>query len=144
MSPYCEWCAPLRKTFSRFPSGWAAVALLVLRLVIGAIAFAEATLIFAGTNSPLVQLTAGCAAVGGLALLFGFLTPVVSGLIAVEAATMLLAQPTLRLLDSPMALFEFIAMAAVLAVLGPGALSIDARLFGLREVAISDRRPPDP
>lgn len=132
---------PLRKSFSRFPSGWAAVALLVLRVVVGGITIAESALVFVGTNSPLLQLTAGCAAFGGSALLLGFLTPVVSGLIAVEAVTLLLGQVLLQLLDSRMALFEFIAMAAVLAVLGPGAISIDARLFGLREVAISDRRP---
>jgi hypothetical protein len=36
-------------------------------------------------------------------------------------------------------LFEFVALSALLAILGPGATSIDARLFGLREVAIRDK-----
>jgi hypothetical protein len=40
------------------------------------------------------------------------------------------------LLDSRMALFEFVVMAAVVSVLGPGAMSVDSRLFGRREIPI--------
>jgi hypothetical protein len=40
-----------------------------------------------------------------------------------------------------MALFEFAVMAAVVSVLGPGAISIDARLFGRREVQIDEAAP---
>jgi hypothetical protein len=29
------------------------------------------------------------------------------------------------------------------AIVGPGAFSVDARLFGLREIIIPPRRPPD-
>lgn len=147
----CEWCAPLRKRFYRFPSGWTGVTLLLLRLLVGGLAIVEASLIYfhvgsalplAGTGSVLPLLAAGCAAFLGLSLWFGFMTPLVGGLLALEAATLLLAQAPvgLTLLDSRMAVFEYSILAAVLAVLGPGAISIDARLFGLREVAISERR----
>jgi uncharacterized membrane protein YphA (DoxX/SURF4 family) len=140
----CEWCTPLRRTFSRFPSGWIGVALLLLRGVVGATTIAEAAAFLAAEHSPWVLLTAACAAAGGVALLFGFFTPVVSALIAAEGATLLLGFPAsgLQLLDSRMALFQFAVMAAVLAILGPGSTSVDARLFGLREVAISDKRRP--
>jgi uncharacterized membrane protein YphA (DoxX/SURF4 family) len=140
----CEWCTPLRRTFSRFPSGWIGGALLLLRVVVGAITIAEAAAFLAGSHSPLTLLTAACAAAGGVALLFGFLTPIVSALIAAEGATLLLSFPApgLQLLDSRMALFQFVIMAAVLAILGPGSTSVDARLFGLREVAISGKRRP--
>ena len=40
------------------------------------------------------------------------------------------------LFNSRMAAFEFVVMSAVLVILGPGAISLDARLFGRREVAI--------
>lgn len=140
----CEWCTPLRRTFSRFPSGWIGGALLLLRVVLGIITIAEAAAFLSGSYPPLILLTAACAAAGGVALVFGFLTPVVATLIAAECATLLLSFPApgLHLLDSRMALFEFAVMAAVLAVLGPGATSVDARLFGLREVAISGKRRP--
>jgi hypothetical protein len=35
-----------------------------------------------------------------------------------------------------MALFEFVVMAAAVSVLGPGAISVDSRLFGRREIPI--------
>jgi uncharacterized membrane protein YphA (DoxX/SURF4 family) len=137
----CEWCTPLRRNFSRFPSGWVGVALLMLRATVGALTIAEAVAFLAGMQSPIVLMAAACAAAGGVALLLGVLTPVVSSLIAAEAITLWLTFPApgLRLLDSRMALFEFVALSALLAILGPGATSIDARLFGLREVAIRDK-----
>ena len=78
------------------------------------------------------------AALAGLALLPGFATPLVSALLASEAAALLFGMRigALELLDSRIALFEFAVMAATVAVVGPGATSIDARLFGRREVTI--------
>jgi uncharacterized membrane protein YphA (DoxX/SURF4 family) len=144
MTP-CEWCTPLRRTFSRFPSGWIGAALLLLRLAVGATTIAEAALFLAVSHSPLVLLAAACAAAGGLALLFGFLTPIVSAFLAAEGVAILYTFPVpgLQLLDSRMALAQFVVMTAVLAIVGPGAFSVDARLFGLREVAISEKRPGD-
>lgn len=140
----CEWCSPLRRNFSRFPSGWAGVALLLLRGIVGAITIAEAAVLLAGTHSPFLLLAAACAAVGGVALVLGILTPVVSALLTAEAVTLILSFPApgLQWLDSRMALFEFVVMGTVLAILGPGATSIDARLFGLREVPIRDKQDP--
>ena len=85
------------------------------------------------------------AALAGFALGLGFLTPLASALLAAEGAAILLFMPgaVLQLLDSRMALFEFVVMAASLAILGPGAASIDARLFGRREVAIREERRPN-
>jgi uncharacterized membrane protein YphA (DoxX/SURF4 family) len=121
------------------------VALLLLRVVVGAVTVVEAAAFLASSHSTLILLAAACAAAGGVALVFGFLTPIVSAFIAAESVILWLgfSLSDLQLLDSRMALFEFVIMAAVLAVLGPGATSIDARLFGLREVAISERRRPN-
>ncbi len=143
----CEWCTPLWRTFSRFPSGLAGVALLVLRVVVGASVAVESGYFLVGLHSPVSQVAAVTAALAGLSLVLGFMTPVVSMLIAVLSGVTLLAfdVSTLRLFDSRMALFEVVVMSTALTMLGPGATSIDARLFGLREVAISDqRRPSDP
>jgi uncharacterized membrane protein YphA (DoxX/SURF4 family) len=69
------------------------------------------------------------------------LTPLAGALLAaVGTAILLLENPaSLKLLDSHMALFEFIVMAVTLSVLGPGAASVDARLYGRREVAIDNQ-----
>jgi len=81
----------------------------------------------------------------GLALIIGLLTPVASAVLAAGGAAILLClhAAVLRLLDSRMALFEFVVMAAVVVILGPGATSIDAHLFGRREVAIRDEHRPN-
>jgi hypothetical protein len=94
----------------------------------------------------LLNLAAASVAVpAGLALIVGLLTPVVSAVLAAGGAAILLGlqAPVLRLLNTRMALFEFVVMAAVVVILGPGATSIDAHLFGRREVAIRDEHRPN-
>jgi uncharacterized membrane protein YphA (DoxX/SURF4 family) len=145
MSPPCEWCSPLWRTFSRFPSGWAGIALLILRLVVGASAAVEATFFLAGLHEPVVLVLAAAATLAGAALVLGFMTPVASILIAALGLALLFGADVtaLRLFDSRMALFEFIVIATAVTILGPGSTSIDARLFGLREVSISDKKRPE-
>jgi len=146
MLPSCAWSTPLQRTFTSFPSGWAGAALLLLRVAVGACAIVESALTVIGAHSTLHFAAASVAALAGLALVIGFMTPIASALVAVEGAAILASvhSTVLKLFDSRMALVEFVVMAAVLAILGPGASSMDARLFGRREVAISeDRRPGD-
>ena len=136
----------LQRTFATFPAGRVGAALLVLRVCVGASAILEAGLAVIGGHSLLNLAAASVAVPAGLALIIGLLTPVVSALLAAGGAAILLGlhAAVLRLFDSHMALFEFVVMAAVVVILGPGATSIDARLFGRREVAIRDEhRPPD-
>jgi hypothetical protein len=72
------------------------------------------------------------------------MTPIAGTILATGGIAIFLWRhaSVLELLDSRMALFEFVVMAASLAVVGPGAHSIDARLFGHREVTIIDGRGP--
>jgi len=75
----------------------------------------------------------------GACLLIGFLTPVVSISIAIVSLAKVLSwlpQPAVNLFDSKLASLEMIVMAAAIALLGPGACSLDARLFGRREIVI--------
>jgi len=144
MTPPCAWNTPLQRTFTSFPSGSVGAALLVLRVVVGSSAMAEAALVAAADPSPLVVVAALFAALAGLALLPGLMTPVAGTVLAAGGVAILLWRnaSVLELLDSRMALFEFVVMAASLAVLGPGANSVDARLFGRREVTIIEERDP--
>jgi len=130
----------VQRTFSSFPSGWAGAALLVLRLVVGASATFEAGLTFARDHAPahMATIAAASVAIAGVALIIGFLTPIASSFVCVIGAVIMgvMHPAALLLLNSTMAAFEFVVMSAVLVILGPGAISVDARLFGRREVAI--------
>jgi uncharacterized membrane protein YphA (DoxX/SURF4 family) len=139
MTPPSARSSPLQRTFTNFPSGPVGAALFFLRVVVGTSAIAEAVLSVAANHSAIRCAAAILAALAGLALLPGFLVPLASALLAAQGAAILIFAHTgsLSLLDSCMALFEFIVMATTLAVLGPGALSVDARRFGRREVEIA-------
>jgi uncharacterized membrane protein YphA (DoxX/SURF4 family) len=78
--------------------------------------------------------------VSGLALIIGFMTPIASALLS--AGGLLLTVDSnvtgyLLLFESGMARLEFIVMSVALIPLGPGALSLDARLYGRREVNVN-------
>ena len=139
----------MQRTFSSFPSGWAGAALLVLRLVVGASATLEAGLTIAHNHTPahMATIAAGTAAIAGVALIIGFLTPITSLFFCVIGALFMgnILPTALLLFNSTMAAFEFVVMSAVLVILGPGAISVDARLFGRREVAVRRAsRPNEP
>jgi uncharacterized membrane protein YphA (DoxX/SURF4 family) len=119
-----------------------------MRAVVGVAAAAQGILYLVhGSNRTLAMLPvflmlAGC----GACLLIGFLTPVVSIAIAILSLTMTLSKPPIvagNPLDGTLALFELVVMAVAIALLGPGAFSLDARLFGRHEIVIppSSRTP---
>ena len=79
-------------------------------------------------------------AVSGISLLVGFLTPAASVLVGISSLGIALASFTAAhpsVLDSSLATAYVVVMAAAVAFLGPGAFSVDARLFGRREIIIS-------
>ena len=84
--------------------------------------------------------------VTGAFLLAGFLTPILSPLAALECIGIALSWmpvPAWSLFEGRAAIVEMIVMAVAVALLGPGAYSVDARLFGWREIVISPG-PPNP
>jgi hypothetical protein len=131
----------LHRLFSAFPAGLPGAGLLLLRVVVGATLVANGILGLLSSErvtlplsliSALLLLSGGC-------LLIGFLTPVLSLLAGLEWLGIDLSwfPPQLcSLLDSKLAIAELIAMSAAIALLGPGAFSLDARLFGWKEIVI--------
>jgi uncharacterized membrane protein YphA (DoxX/SURF4 family) len=139
------WSTTLQRTFATFPAGWVGAALLVLRVNVGASAICAAGLAVMASPALLNLAAAAVVVPAGLALIIGLLTPVAGAVLASGAAAILIGPhgEVLRLLDSRMALFEFVVMAVVMIILGPGATSIDAHLFGRREVRIRDEHRPN-
>ena len=133
----------LQRTFSGFPTGHPGLALLLLRLVVGGTTSSQAWLLItaehAAANTSVV--IASLAFVIGLALIIGFMTPIASVLLS--AGGLLLTVDSnvpghLLLFESGMARLDFIVMSAALISLGPGALSLDARLYGRREIEVNE------
>ena len=92
-----------------------------------------------------VCLTDGAWAVGmlavtsGVSLLVGFLTPasaVVLGLNSLGIALSWVTAPSSNLFDTRLAIVLVITIVASIVLIGPGAYSLDARLFGRREIII--------
>ena len=75
----------------------------------------------------------------GAFLLAGLMTPFVAVFVAVGGvgiALSLVPLPGQALFDSSLALTNLIVLSITIALLGPGAYSLDARMFGRREITI--------
>jgi len=132
----------LQRTFSGFPAGYPGLALLLLRLVVGGTASSPAWLLITASHGAVNAgvVVALLAFVTGLALIVGFMTPIASVLLCAGGLLLNLDSSIrghLPLFESGLARLEFIAIAAALICLGPGALSLDARLYGRREIEMN-------
>jgi hypothetical protein len=111
----------------------------LLRVTVGITTAVQAWLAAAAANTDLLgAIPAVALAICGVALTIGLFTAVCSTLIGVGYALVLFIPfeaAVLPHLDSVAAVIG-LAAAAGLALLGPGAFSIDARLFGRREIFI--------
>ena len=115
-----------------FPQGGPGIALLLLRTSVAAIFLISVAKRFGVSSAPLLF---GVSLLISICLTIGFLTPYLSVVAGATALANLLIGP-----NSVDIVHVFpIIDAAVLAVLGPGAYSLDARLFGLR-VSVVPRR----
>jgi uncharacterized membrane protein YphA (DoxX/SURF4 family) len=133
-----------------YPGGRAGVGLLLLRVAVGLTALTQGGIYLSslGDSAPWTWAAGLLALATGSLLLIGFLSPFVCLIIGLGgAATALLSPPVYAqnlLNGGPFGLFvSGIAAAAML--VGPGAYSLDARLFGRREVIIPQSpRPSKP
>ena len=125
----------MMKSFSRFPDGAAGIALVLLRLACAWVAF----LLIARLPFPRVSPNASivASAAFALALALGFGTRIVAfGLSAAAIATAFMTGS-----DSALTMIARACGCAALGLLGPGAYSIDANVFGRRVIRLEPRGP---
>ena len=124
----------MRRLYSTFAGGWPGIGLLLMRLVVGAV-----VLWHAGprlwSDPPLHMITAYAPlALAALLLIAGLWTPVAGAVVAVVAISEMLS--TGELLNGHLLAAT---IGCALTMLGPGRLSMDARLFGWKRIEAPPR-----
>jgi putative oxidoreductase len=129
----------LQRLFSTFASGWPGVGLLLLRLLTAAalIHFGIAGVLAAPPVTIVVLQIIG--AVAGILLLIGLWTPA-AGTLAAIVKVWIAFSPFLSHSGDPWIPIVQAVLGAALAMIGPGAWSIDARLFGRKHITFPEGR----
>ena len=133
--------------FSMFPDGWAGAGLLLLRVATGAVVITQGVSYLSIRREPGFSGLAFFAVAGGVAvlLLIGFLTRFVA--LAAAMAGGMGVFSWFPVFNGSVVTPTVAALSAVIALavmcLGPGALSLDARLFGRREIVIPPSSPKE-
>ena len=123
----------MQRLFSTFASGWPGGGLFAQRLLLG---FTQVYCFFACVNATPVCGTVVPQSIGALAgilILAGLWTPVAGILVAIMEAWIAFSLPTSAALPAVLAV-----LGASLAMIGPGAWSLDALLFGRKHIESPD------
>ena len=123
------------KSLSRYPDGAAGIALVLLRLACAWIAFLVIARLPFPRVSPNASIVASVAF--ALALVLGYGTRIVAFVFAAAA----IATAFLIGSDSALTMIARACGCAALGLLGPGAYSIDANMFGRRVIRLQPRGP---
>ena len=123
----------MQRLFSSFADGWPGIGLLLLRLLtgVGLIYFGTVSVLASPPLTTVVLQIIGI--IAGILLLIGLWTPV-AGALAVFVKIWIALSRYLSHSGDPWVVIPQAVLGAVLAMVGPGAWSIDARLFGRRRI----------
>ncbi len=125
----------MRRLFSTFAGGGPGAGLALLRLAAGGAAVAVG-LGRLRTGSPGGAAVPDAVAIAaGLFLIAGLWTPIAASLVGVQGMWSAVSRS-----GDPMAQILLGAIGCALALLGPGAWSVDARLFGWRRIDVGYRK----
>ena len=120
----------MQRLFWTFAGGWPGIGLLIQRMTAGALLLYCAAVILARTSQAAEVAPAIVGAVAGLLVLLGLWTPVAGTLIAIVETWSVFKHSTSPLISVTLAI-----LGATLAMIGPGAWSVDARLFGRKHIS---------
>ena len=135
----------MHRLFPAFPSGLPGLTLLLLRVTLGATVINYGgTYLWARQNMATWSwvIGAGALVVVGASLIIGFLTPInatIASIAGLATAILLFSAAGDNALHFVLFAFYVFITALVGAFLGPGAYSLDARLFGRREIIIPEK-----
>ena len=122
----------MQRLFSSFADGWPGAGLLLLRLVTGGGLLCGG--IGSAWSAPYLAVAPSVIAAGaGVLLLLGLYTPLAGVVAAIAEAWIVFTHP-----GNPWAPIGLIFLGLSLAMIGPGAWSIDARLFGRKQISLSE------
>ncbi|HEV3440724.1 MAG TPA: hypothetical protein VG122_25440 [Gemmata sp.] len=124
----------MQRLFSTFPEGWPGTGLLFLRAVAAIPSVQHGIAGLLVTPLPILVVPQLVAAVAAALLLVGFSTPVAGVLMAVAEMCLAFSHS-----NDPWIHILLGALGVSLAMLGPGAWSLDARLFGRKRIQIPQR-----
>jgi uncharacterized membrane protein YphA (DoxX/SURF4 family) len=129
----------LQRLFSTFPDGRPGFGLLLLRLGAGVALIGLAISGLLGiAGEPISVARDLVAAVGGIFLLAGLWTPLIGALVAIDELWIGISLHSSQK-DGQWIHILLVVLTAGVAMLGPGAWSVDARLFGRKRFEIGDR-----
>jgi len=141
----------LRNAIKSYPTGIPGLGLLLLRLAIGFDLLTRSTLFNPFANNVVSrwgELPRLLEITGGIFLIAGFATPIVgavlTSVVVLEMVQLAAADPAYAAIRGPWenALLYLIVLGS-LTLLGPGAFSMDAKLFGRRHVSVISRSVGD-
>jgi putative oxidoreductase len=121
----------LQRLYSTFAGGWPGVGLLIQRIVVAAVLVGFCVIHLTESPSSTSMIPHIIGACAGMLFLVGFWTPFVGTLIA--AAELWIA---LSHFSDPWVSIMLATFGGTVAMLGPGAFSVDARLFGRRHLDV--------
>jgi uncharacterized membrane protein YphA (DoxX/SURF4 family) len=121
----------LQRLFPMFPYGWPGRGLLLLRLGLVAILTHDGLQVWLGAPQRESIALQVVAALTGVFLLVGLWTPVAGAIVALSEIGIVLTGTT-----HPQSTILLASQGIALAFLGPGSVSIDARLFGRKRLNI--------
>ena len=126
----------MQRLYSTFANGWPGVGLLLQRLVAAFILVCFCVIHLTDSSLPTPMIPHIIGACAGMLFLVGLWTPIVGSLIAVVELWI-----ALRHVGNPWISILLLTIGGTSAMLGPGAFSVDARLFGRRHLEVKKTNP---